>query len=412
MFIGTLILLAITEKAFNKPISVQACKNCNPKPPNQTDEACPNCGRLLKISKTKLRRSDLAKIAGIAIAIVILLSIQAPTFALTQGPAQVIIQTPSGSQGNTQILPTITGYNLSYVYRDTNFEQLSGIDEALVYLYAPGDNSKATVWVAVEVAQSQSSEHGWETCLQTWPLSQGYQPSVTQLDLRDVQTQANPPITARYFAFQYHSTNQTQLVLYWYETSTFTINGTTQQKSVQMSLITYPQSPQQVATSESQLLPFATAINNYWQPIQTWAQIALALSQNGLLLSAITAAMLVVILSYQALLNRQEKFSLIKLYNKLPVQDKLLLTAVYQAQKTRKPTAANIAAQIQTLTTAPPSVDNLTAKLEEAAKVGLLNKTIANNADEPTIIWKNQLPKRTSPFRLSWLHRQKTRSRS
>ena len=50
MFIGTLILLAITEKAFNKPISVQACKNCNPKSPNQTDEACPNCGRLLKIS--------------------------------------------------------------------------------------------------------------------------------------------------------------------------------------------------------------------------------------------------------------------------------------------------------------------------------------------------------------------------
>jgi exosortase/archaeosortase family protein len=126
MFIGTLILLAITERAINKPISNRPCQTCNPSPPNPADEYCPNCGKLLKTPKTKLHRSDLAKITTIATATLILLSIQAPVFALTQGPAQVIIQTPTGAQGNTQILPLIPGYNLSYVYRDTNFEQQSG----------------------------------------------------------------------------------------------------------------------------------------------------------------------------------------------------------------------------------------------------------------------------------------------
>jgi hypothetical protein len=63
-----------------------------------------------------------------------------------------------------------------------------------------------------------------------YPLSQGTQPKVTQLDLTDIQTRANPPKVGRYFAFQYHSTNQTQVVLYWYETATFTVNNQTQQK--------------------------------------------------------------------------------------------------------------------------------------------------------------------------------------
>jgi hypothetical protein len=44
----------------------------------------------------------------------------------------------------------------------------------------------------------------------------------------------------------------------------------------------YPSSPQGVSDAEAQELPFAQAINNYWQPIQTWSTIALAISQNGL----------------------------------------------------------------------------------------------------------------------------------
>ena len=107
-----------------------------------------------------------------------LLSIQAPVFALTQGPAQVVIQTPSGVQVNTSnfMLPNIPGYNLNYLYRDTQFEQLSGDDAALVYSYGSSNETASTVWVAVQIAAIVSSEHRWETCLINYPLSQGLQP--------------------------------------------------------------------------------------------------------------------------------------------------------------------------------------------------------------------------------------------
>jgi uncharacterized membrane protein len=144
-------------------------------------------------------------------------------------------------------------------------------------------------------------------------------------------------MTARYFAFQYHSSNQTQVVLYWYETATFNLNGTAQQKHVKMSLVTYPESPEGVQEAETLLLPFATAINGYWQPIKTWTTIALTISQNGLTLSATTTALLTAMLIYYFLQSQQEKASLLRLYSKLPEQTQHLITAVKNAQKQKTP---------------------------------------------------------------------------
>ncbi len=164
MFIGVLLLLAITDKVFKKPKPPQPCPTCNPTPTNPAETFCPNCGKLFKHPKTKLNKADITKIAGIAIILIMLLSIQAPVFALTQGPAQVIIQTPSGTQVNTanSLLPNMAGYNLSYVYRDTAFEQESGDDAALVYAYNSPNETASTVWVAVQIAASVTSEHQWE----------------------------------------------------------------------------------------------------------------------------------------------------------------------------------------------------------------------------------------------------------
>jgi len=274
MFIGTLILLVTTEKFIKKPKPKQLCPTCNPIPTG-TPEFCPTCGKIGKLPKTRLTRADIAKIASIGIIIALLLSIQAPVFALTEGPAQILIQTPSGLQPDTKILPlpNIDGYNLSYVYRDTSFEQLSGEDASLVYAYGSTEPNKPTIWVAVELAQTTGPLHRWETCLINYPISQGLQPKVTQLDLTDIQTQANPPIVGRYFAFQYRSTNQTQVVLYWYETATFNVNNQTQQKQVKISLVAYPKSADEVTQSEALLLPIAKAVNDYWEPKKPGQQL-------------------------------------------------------------------------------------------------------------------------------------------
>lgn len=394
MFIGTLILLAITAKAFKKPAPPEPCQTCNQKQSTIKQVVCSNCGKLVQYPKIKLRKSDFAKIAGIAVVVVLLLSIQTPVFALTQGPAQVIIQTPSGTRGNTQVLPPIQGYNLTFLYRDTAFEKLSGEDASLAYVYNSPNGVKPTVFVALEYAGTLGSLHRWETCLVTFPLSKGYQPKVTELDLRDIQIQENPPIIARFFAFQDHSVNQTQVVLYWYETANIMINGTTQQKHVKMSVIMYPQSPEKVSETESQLLPIATAISNYWQPIKTWTTIALMISQNGLVLSTATSTLLVALILYWALLNRQEKLSLLKLYEKLPKQSQLLVQAVDNAEKMGKPTTIEIANELQKLTGTSNS-ENLAEKLQEAENAGLIEEKIVNLDDSPAIHWKSRLPEKS-----------------
>jgi hypothetical protein len=180
--------------------------------------------------------------------------------------------------------------------------------------------------------------------------------------------------------------------LYWYETSTFRVNGTSQQKHVKISLITYPKTPEQVPAAETQLLPFATAINDYWQPIKTWTQISLAISQNGLALSTATTTLIVATIVYWQILNSQKNRSLRILYGKLSEEDQQLLDAVRIAQETGNPTTTNIATQLQQLTKTSTPPQQLQQKLEETANTGLITKTITNNNDEPTTTWKTQLP--------------------
>lgn len=391
MFIGTLILLVATEKFLKKPKSQAPCITCSS---GTLEEFCSNCGKIYKKTETRLSKIDIAKIVSIAIIVALLLSIQAPVFALTEGPAEVLTQTPSGLQPNTQNLPLpkIQGYNLSFVYRDTDFEELSGQDASLAYSYSSSNRSKLTIWVAVEIAQTTVSLHRWETCLVNYPLSKGLKPSVSELDLRDIHIQENPPITARYFAFQYHNTNRTQVVLYWYETASFNIDNQMQQKHVKISLIVYPASPGGVVQAEELLLPIAEQVNNYWQPLKTWTAIALAISQNGLGLSAVTVALLVALIVYRLILNRQEKTSLLILYKKLPTQTQQLITAVQGAQKQGNPTTEGIAQEIEKQTNTPAHSAWLKEKLNEAENTGLIKKVLVNCEDKPAYAWRSQLP--------------------
>jgi len=323
-----------------------------------------------------------------------LLSIQVPVFALTQGPAQIVIQTPSGEQGNTQILPKIDGYTLNYVYRDTAFENVSGEDASLVYIYGSPSVERQTVWATIELAATQSLLHGWETCLYTFPLSKN-QPTVTELDLRDVQIQENPPTIARYFAFQNPYTNQIEVILYWYTTGQFNINGTVQKQQIKMSLIAYPMSPDNVSETENQLLPIAVAINEYWQPIANWSRFALIMSQNGLALSTTTTALLVILILFRLFLQRREKIQLQRTYEKLSLQDKLVVKAVHSAAKHGRATTEDVFDEFQGMSQKPPSETWLTDKLLGTETAGLIEKRLTNTNDVPTIKWKSNIPGKT-----------------
>jgi exosortase len=401
IFLGTLVLLIISEKLFKTQIFTKKqtqhnCSNCNSHSTDQMRDFCLTCGRLIKYPQTKSRKIDAAKIVAMALVTILLMSIQVPVFALTQGPAEILIQTPAGQQGNTQIFPQIPNYTLQFFQRQTDFEQLSGQDFSLIYLYAPQDAEKEPIFVGLEIAQTTIPLHRWEICLITWPQTHGYQPSAEQLDLRDVQILQNPSIIARYFAFKDKSNNQTQLVLYWYENSIFTTNDTSQQKYVKISLIVYPNAPQDIPNLENELLPFATAIVNYWQPIKMWTAIAITLSRNGITLAEITIALLATIIIFHTFETMRQRRANARAYQKLSSQNKQIIDAIAETEKTTKPTLTAIAGTYKSKTGLQIGEKDLLQKLSETEKTGIIESAIANIQDEPTRTWKTKITTKKS----------------
>jgi exosortase/archaeosortase family protein len=392
IFIGTLLLLAISEKLLKTDLfnskNRTTCPTCTTNNPTETRSYCADCGRILKHTPTNFSAKDLTKIIAAITIILLLLWIQMPVFANTMTPAPLMVNTPDGLQGNNILFPQIDGYTTQFLYRDTGFENKSGQDFSLIFLLNPNQQGLAVIWIGLELASTMTPLHRWETCLVTWPQARGYQVKVTQLDLRDTQILENPPIIARYFAFQTLRDNQTQLVLYWYETCAFTINNETQQKHAKLSLITYPETPQNVSMSESQLLPIAEAIANHWQPIKTWALISILISKHGLDL-AITATTILAILVALCLieLRKQTKTSL-NAYGKLKTDDQQLVRAVREAQETKLPTLEMIRETYEKNSSKKLTGQQLEQRLTELQKVGTVNKTLSNNRDEPVIIWK------------------------
>jgi len=393
IFIGTLLLLTISEKIFKTQIffkSTEKCLECCPKP-QSNQRFCLTCGRIANPPSVAFKRSDLVKMVAIASAIILLVSIQMPVFALTQGPPIVIVNTPSGQQISTSILPEIAGYNLYFSYRDREFEEIAKQDMALVYSYVPIEPSNKPIYVVIEIAQTRSSLHPWETCLITWPATHGYQPSVTQIELKDIQIIQNPPIISRFFVFNYTATNQTQAVLYWFESAIFTANTTSQQKHVKISLITYPENPNDLPLIEKQMVTIGTAIASYWEPIKTWSQIAMLLSQQGAYLALTVSALLIPLVILYILQERKQRKANTAAYQKLSNQNKQIIDAVLETEKTTTPTLKAIATTYENKKTQPIEEQELLQKLLEAEKIGIIKSHIANKHDNPTQIWKTQM---------------------
>ncbi len=388
IFLGTLVLLVFAEKLLHAQIftrSTEKCLSCN-SIAGKSEDFCLSCGRILKPASTVFRSFDIVKIVAVAAVVILLLSIQTPVFALTNGPAEILIQTPTGEQGNTQLLPQVSSYETRFMYRDIDFQNLSGQDASLIYVYQPLDGTKEPIYVGVEIASSTGPLHPWEYCL----AGPGRTAYATELDLADIQILDNPPIIARYFAFNWISTNQTQVVLYWYESAIFKTNDTFQQKQVKISLITYPDSPQNL-TRKEELLPFATAIAQYWEPIKTWTPTALLLSQNGLPLAAAAGIPIPIIGVLYVLKKRNERKANAKTYQKLSKPTKDIVDTVSETQETTTPTLNAIITTFAHKTGESIEAKKALERLTEAERAGIVKREIASIKDEPTQIWKTQM---------------------
>lgn len=392
MFLGTLMLLGISERAFKTKIlsyPTEKCSQCTSSL-KLNQSFCFKCARILNPPIT-FDRSDLARLTVVASAVFLLLSIQVPVFALTQGPALVTIDTPSGPEFSTDILPKLSEYSLTYVTRDMEFEKLAKQDMALAYLYTPFNRSNEGIIVRIEIASTLSSLHREETCLVTWAVTQGIQPAWTQLDLRDIQLIENPLVTSRFCVFNKRATDEKRVVLYWYESATFGLNSTLQQKYVKISLLALPENLDNLSAMQNQMVALAQAIAIYWEPIKEWSPIAVFMSRNGIYLAMAASALLAATVITYVLEIRKQKRTNANGYRKLSRPDQRIIDMVYLAEKTAIPTLEAILTKCNGTAGESISKEELLRRLVEAGKIGLVRSSIRNENDEPMRIWKTSI---------------------
>lgn len=389
VFLGTLLLLVIAEKIFKTQIFKKALTDNQKNPMQQSNTKLSSPINNPIWPKPKLQVSSSIKIVVVILVTLLIVYIQSPVFSLTRSPASPVIQTSTAQQGNTELLPQIQNYSLNFLYRDTNFEQLSGQDFSLAFQYYPENTGNIKVDVAVEIAESTIVLHYWEVCLITWAIPKGEQP-VTSLDLRDIKIQEDPPIIARYFAFQEQDKPQIQLVLYYFTTALFEIDNTTQKKQVKLSFITYFDNTEDLNIIENKLLPFAENTVNYWEPLRKWNTITIVMMQSIFPLAIFAASFLIALLPYTWIQKRRQFKANASTYKKLHSHNQQILNAVQETEKNNLSTLENIAETYQKMIAKTIHKDELLKKLVELKKLGVIRNIIISEQDEPVYIWKTQ----------------------
>ena len=391
VFLGTLLLLVIAEKVFKTRIFTKAKKTTQGTNTQFSNRKLSlSTTKNLRKPKNKIQTSSAVKIVSVIVVAILIVYVQSPLFSLARGPASLLIQTPFGQRGNPDLFPEIDEYEIEFLYRDTDFEEISGQDFSLAFKYYPENAGDIEVDVALEVAESSISLHPWEICLVHMPVSQGYEP-VSQLDLRDVKIQEDPPIIARYFAFEEPGKPQIQLVLYYFTTAVFEIDNATQRKLVKLSFITFLDNPEDLNAIEDELFPFAENTVNYWEPLNKVNLITMAISYSILPLAIITASFLIALIPFSWIKKRRRFKENTSIYLKLHPQKQQIIEAIQQTEKTNKATFENISGILQKQRPQTLQKNELLKDLAELEELGLLRAKIENEQDEPVCTWKTQL---------------------
>jgi exosortase len=387
ILVGTLILLTVAEKAFKINIFSTTSKACTHPKKNEDERICKNCGQILKLYDAQLSKRDTVKLSLIFVIAISLLFIQVPVFTLTEGAAEILIQKPT-EEFKMSALPEIEDYELWFLYRDIEFEEISGQDAALQYKYNPKDTTNSTIYASLEIGPTKACLHSWEVCLITWPQTRGYEVGVTQLDLREIHLLENPPLTAKYFAFQGKNSDKTQVILYWYTRSTFKTEEGYQTKYTKISLIEFTYKPQEYGAIEDELLPVAKSIANYWKPIEEWSWLALFLARDSPTLMAATGALLLGVTLYYLYLKRIRRRRALYVYNKISDSEDLKILDALGTLEKSPVTISDIASKYKDNTGKDINQEMLHLKLIKAEERGIVERKIININDEPYITWK------------------------
>ncbi len=402
IFLGTLFMLVLGEKAlkikfFGAKIRSQTCSVCE-QSQQENENFCLLCGRFLNSIKAKMTKKDIYKIIVLLIIGLIILNLRLPTFVLTnKNFIEINLQELTGTKLTQQFLPTIPGYEPKFLYRDTQFERWSQQDASLVYIYYPDNKSHAPIWVGIEIADSYSKVHRWETCLITYAAPSE---TVTTVKLKDTQILEDPPLVGRFFVFRPQRSNLTQAVLYWYGKAAFKVGSGWGLKYVKTSTMAFVKpseisNPEEYSELEKKLLAVAQSIASHWEPVKAWSFVVLGFAKWGLAFSTISMIVPAAIYVKRTWRNRKNSIQLYKQlnwYSSFLEEEKLAKKIVNILTENGKSTGVAIAKSYQKLTEKPIETDKLLKTIKYAEESGLIKRDIINKEDEPFLVWKSQIP--------------------
>ena len=388
---GMLLTLLLSEKLLKIQISTTpqptpTCPTCTPTPPT-TAAFCPTCERHLGSFKKPSQQFWAKLLLLLLSSYIVTLTIQAPTFAIAQGPSVLIMET--GWDIATNIFPQIPDHQLKFLYRDTSYERIARQDASLLYAYFPNNITQPTVYVDVNIATTISNLHNWEVCLITWQTAQGNYPLVTVLDQRDTQLLPDTPIIARYLVFESPSpSNYTQVTLYWYEKAAFHMGLTVEQRYVRISLIILTRNSTNYPAYEETLLTFGETVAAHWEPLKDQSLISLGIPMQQTLL-ALAIAFIAITKTAEVTNEWRKKTSNLKLFNRFATPtERLLLQTIQRLNEERKPATTKTIATTLALKGKPTPKHKLADSLSRLKEYGLIKRDLVDIQGIPTLVWK------------------------
>jgi hypothetical protein len=214
---------------------------------------------------------------------------------------------------------------------------------------------------------------------------------VEEVVLRDYQLLDNPPVVGRFCVFHYTRSETNQTVIYWIQTSPFSINSTVVEKYVKISLVTYPMSLDQISSSENHLLSFAKSVTDYWKPINQWSQVALVLSKGRYVLLLLPFSLLVGTVLYVLFQRVRDKKADAQAYQKLPQLHKQVVDAVGHTQRSSAPTFSKIWSTYKKITGRPIEREEFHDMLLAVEKTEVIKGGFVSVDDYPFKVWKTRV---------------------
>jgi len=389
-FIGIFLILLIAEKILKIQIiptsqEQTSCPKC--KKHSELQNFCSYCGRFLNFPKPKISTGFLMKTFLLIVGcLIVTMSINAPIFAIAQGP--IDLTSNPGDENTTDVFPSIPGYQLTFLYRDRDYEKIAHQDASLIYAYFPTNKTRSTIYVVVGVADSISNLHSWEVCLITWQTARGRYPLVQVLDSRNIHLLPDVPIIAQYLVFV-NQRNYTQITLYWYEKATFKTGITVEQKYVRISLIILKQNLTEYKQLEDELLLVGQSIASYWEPLKSQSIVSLGIPAQQLLLT-LSIGFIAFTKIAQHTDNWRKKNRNLRIFNNFasPKEKIILQTIQEMAEKMKTMETRDILIAIKEKTGKNLSLEELINILNRFEAYGFIRREVISVKNSPRLVWK------------------------